>query len=158
MRMHTTASIGDDELLEVGTAFQVEVLARRYYQLFNERRLDEAERLVDPQAVFTYPVAGEHLIGRAGYRELARRWIGAFPDVRVRVVHVHVSEATVVRAHLHAEGTHRGSLELPGVPPIAPTGRHAQLSLTETSTISNLLIVGSRLEFDLDALRKVLGL
>ena len=156
--MLLTTPIGDGQLLEVGTAFQVEVLARRYYQLFNERQLDEAERLVDPQAVFSYPAAREHLIGRAGYRELARRWIEAFPDARVRIMHVHVSKAMVVRAYLHAEGTHRGSLDLPGLPPIAPTGRSARFPMTETSTIRNGLIVGSRLEFDPDALRRALGL
>jgi len=31
-----------------------EETARLYYQLFNERRLDEAGQLIDPQAVFHY--------------------------------------------------------------------------------------------------------
>ena len=157
MNLGTAGASGDGILRDVGAAFQVEVFARRFYELFNERRLDEAERMVDPQALFTDPLAGEHLIGRAGYREILRRWLDAFPDARVAIEHVHVADATTVRVDLDAGGTHRGVLALTGLPPMPPTGRRAQLAIRVTSTISNGLVTACLLEFDPDALRRAIG-
>ena len=157
MNLDTVGTSGDDALRGVGAAFHVEVFARRFYELFNERRLDEAQRMVDPQALFTDPVAGEELIGRAGYREILRRWLDAFPDARVAIEHVHVTDATTVRVDLDAVATHRGVLALTGLPPMPSTGRRAQLAIRVTSTISNGLITASLLEFDPDALRRAVA-
>jgi hypothetical protein len=51
-----------------------EQIARRYYQLFNERQFDEAAALVDRQAVFHYLPTRQKLLGRAGYRALVAVW------------------------------------------------------------------------------------
>ena len=59
-----------------------EQVARVYYQFFNERRLDEAAQLVDPQASFHYLPTRQHLMGRAGYRALVDAWLNAFEDAR----------------------------------------------------------------------------
>lgn len=56
------------------------------------------------------------------------------------------------------EGTHTGVLELPGLPPIPATGRHAQFPMRETIRIVNGLIAESRMEFDPASLRRLLGL
>lgn len=159
--MSTTVINGQLDIVpRAGTALKTEVFARHYYALFNERRLDEAERLVDPQALFSYPAAREHLIGRAGYRELVRRWLEGFPDARLLITAVHVSadQAQIARSEWVGEGTHRGVLELPGLPPIPPTGRHVQLPMCETIRIHNGLVVSSRMEFDPLQLRRVLGI
>lgn len=141
-------------------ALRTEVFARHYYALFNERRLDDAERLVDPQAIFTHPVVREHLIGRAGYRELTRRWLEAFPDAQVRItaVYIGIDHEQIARTEWIGEGTHLGLLELPGFPPIPPTGRCACLPMCETLRIRNGLVVTSRLEFDPNELHRVLGI
>ncbi len=144
-----------------GMALRAEVLARQYYALFNERRLDEAERLVDPQAIFNYPAAREHLIGRAGYRELTRRWLEAFPDARALVLAVHVGadagSEQIARTEWLGEGTHLGVLQLPGFPPIPPTGRFARLPMSETIRIERGLVASTRMEFDPAELRRALG-
>lgn len=139
------------------TASRIETLTRRYYGLFNERRFDEAEALVHPQAVFTYPLAREHFIGRAGYRELVRRWSEAFPDATLSITSVTVS-GTSARTEWVGEGTHLGTLELPGFPPIPSTGRQAQLPMCETIRIVHGLVVESLMEFDPWELRRRLGL
>ena len=139
------------------TASRIETFTRRYYGLFNERRLDEAEALVDVQAVFTYPAAKEHFIGRAGYRELAQRWAQAFPDATLTITSVRVSGERAVTEWI-GEGTHLGTLNLPGFPAVPPTGLKAKLPMRETIRIVNGSIVESTMDFDPDELRKRLGL
>lgn len=137
---------------------QIDVFARRYYDLFNERKLDEAERFVHPQAIFTYLAAREHLIGRAGYRELTRRWIQGFPDAWLTITKVTVLAGSIAQTDWIGHGTHRGPLEIPGLPPLPPSGAQAKLPMRETIRIDAGLIVESRMEFDPAALRKALGL
>lgn len=153
-----TYVLDDGSLRAQATAFQIDAFARRYYELFNRRQFEEAERFVDPQAVFVYPAAREHFIGRAGYRELVRRWITGFPDGRLSITSVHVGEGPAAYTDWIAEGTHLGVLELPGFPPIPPTGVRAQLPMRETIRIAEGMIVESRMEFDPDELRRRLGL
>jgi predicted ester cyclase len=137
---------------------QIDVLARRYYDLFNERKLDEAERFVHPQAIFTYLAAKEHLIGRAGYRELTRRWIQGFPDAWLTITKVTVIAGTRAQTDWIGHGTHKGPLEIPGLPTLPPSGAQAKLPMRETIRIDGGLIVESKMEFDPQALRAALGL
>jgi predicted ester cyclase len=133
-------------------------LMRRYYALFNERRFDDAEQFVHPQAVFTYPMAREHLIGRAGYRDLTRRWLEAFPDARIVITSVTTAPGGTVVAEWVGEGSHRGVLDLSGMPSIPATGVRAELPMRETVRIADGLIVSSRMEFDPAELCRRLGL
>jgi predicted ester cyclase len=150
-------AVAGDALRTAVTASRIETFTRRYYNLFNERRFDEAEALVDPQAVFIYPAAREHFIGRAGYRELVQRWAKAFPDASLSITSVNVSGRSA-RTEWIGQGTHLGTLELPGFPPIPPTGLKAELPMCETIRIVHGLIVESRMEFDPWELRRRLGL
>ncbi len=138
------------------TALQIEILARRYYECFNQRDFDAAERFVDPQAVFTYPLSSQQFIGRAGYRELARRWVSAFPDSSYSIVHVRVLAASTVRTEWVMHGTHLGVLLLPGFAPLPATEVHAHVKFRETIRTDNGMIVESVLAFDPDDLRRQL--
>lgn len=143
---------------QAAAVLQLERLARQYYELFNQRKLDDAEKFIDPQAVFTYPLAKEHLIGRAGYRELARRWLEGFPDGRIAITRVVVGSDRIVRSEWVGAGTHSGWLDLPGFPRIPATGVHTELPMRETITIVNGLIVESRMEFDpIELLRRLVS-
>lgn len=139
-------------------AMQIETLVRRYYELFNQRRLDEAERFVDPQAVFTYPVGKEHLIGKAGYRELARRWLEGFPDGQAIITTVLVPDDRTAVTEWIGQGTHLGTLDLPGFMPLPATGVRAQLPMRETVTITDGRIAASRMEFDPAEMLRRLGI
>jgi predicted ester cyclase len=139
-----------------GHALKLEAFARRFYTFFNERRFDEAESMVDQQALFSYSGAREGMIGRAGYRELVRRWLAGFPNGRVSIGAMHI-HGDVAVADLEARGTHAGVLELPGLPAIPPTGRRARLRMRETITVEGGLIVRVRREFSPAELRRVLG-
>lgn len=140
------------------TPFQLDTFARRYYECFNQRWFEEAEMFVDPRALFTYPLAKEHLVGRAGYRELVRRWLAGFPDARIDITGVRVLDDRTVVTDWIAEGTHLGLLELPGMPAIPPTGIRARMPMAETIVIADGRIVSSRMEFDPVDLARRLGL
>ena len=139
------------------TALQTEILARRYYECFNQRDFDAGERFVDPQAVFTYPRNTQQFIGRPGYRELARRWLTAFPDGSYTIVYVRVVDASTVQTEWVMLGTHLGELALPGLAPMPPTEIYAHLRLRETIRLDNGLITESVMEFDPDDLRRRLA-
>ena len=130
------------------TALQTEILARRYYECFNRRDFDHGERYIHPQAVFTYPESAQQFIGRAGYRELARRWISAFPDGSLSILNLRVVDLSTVCTEWVAHGTHLGVLALPGVRPVAPTGIHTHILMRETIRLENGMIVESEMEFD----------
>ena len=137
-------------------ASRTETFARRYYALFNDRRLDEAEALVHPEAIFIYPDAEEQFIGRAGYRELARRWEEAFPDGELSITDVTVVGASACTEWI-GTGTHLGTLDIPGFPTIPPTMRIVTLPMCETIRVVDGLVVESHLEFDAEELRRRLG-
>jgi hypothetical protein len=56
------------------------------------------------------------------------------------------------------EGSHRGVLDLAGMPPIPATGVRAALPMRETVRIADGLIVSSRMDFDPVQLCRRLGL
>ena len=135
-----------------------ERIARRYYQLFNERRLDEAEQLVDPQAVFHYLPTRQRLVGRAGYRALTGAWLQAFTDAQLEVQYVHVLDTSVVRIEFVGGGTHTGDLVLGDALTIPATGRTAALPFHDRLDIRGGLVVTSELDFDIDEMkRRLLG-
>ena len=144
-------------LIGTATALQTEILARQFYESFNRRQFDTGERFVHPQAVFTYPPAGVQFIGRAGYRELVRRWVAAFPDSSLSIVHLRVTPGPMVQTEWVMHGTHSGTLSLPGFPPIAPTDIHMHLGMRETVCVANNMIVESVMEFDTEELRRQLA-
>lgn len=127
-------------------------LAHRYYDLFNRRLLDQAELLVSPEAVFHYPHSKEHLIGRAGYRELARTWLIAFPDAQVELLDLSPEPNDTVRVELLGRGTHKGALGFGGALTLPASGREAELRLTDTLEVAGGLIVNSWLSFDVEDL------
>jgi predicted ester cyclase len=158
MRPHTGAQSAASRAAAGVSSLQLEAFARRYYECFNQRAFDEGELFVDPQAVFTYPLAKEHLIGRAGYRELARRWLEGFPDARIAITAVQVSDARMATTEWIGEGTHLGLLDLPGLPSLPATGVHTTLPMRETIRIVDGSIVASVMEFDPVELGRRLGL
>jgi predicted ester cyclase len=144
-----------DRIREAVAPASPEQIARRFYDLFNRREFDTAELLVSPQAVFHYPHTKEHLIGRAGYRDLAGSWIKAFPDGQVTVVELYRTDDNII-AKLLGRGTHTGPLTFGGPLTLPPTGRGADLRFTDTLVIREGLIVESNLEFDVQGLLNML--
>jgi hypothetical protein len=131
-----------------------EHVARLFYQLFNERRLDEAAHLVDPQAEFHYVPTRQRLLGRAGYRALAAAWLTAFPDARLEIVAVRPHDEHTITVDFIGHGTHTGDLVLGEAVTIPATHRAAMLPFRDRLVVRHELIVQSELDFDLDELKK----
>ena len=129
-------------------------IAHRYYALFNGRRLDEAERLVDPYAVFHYVPTKQRLIGRAGYRALAAAWLVAFEDARLEIQSMKRNSNGLLEVEFLGRGTHTGELVLGEHVIIPPTERTVELPFRDRLTINDGLIVESQLDFDIIELKK----
>jgi hypothetical protein len=134
-----------------------EQIARRFYELFNERRLDEAATLVDPQASFHYLPTRQRLVGRAGYRALVEAWLTAFADARLDITTARV-DGRVVEIEFVGHGTHTGPLVLGDSISIPATGMAAHLPFRDRLEIQDGLVVSSELNFDLqEMIRRLLG-
>jgi predicted ester cyclase len=134
-----------------------EEIARLFYQFFNDRRLDEAAQLVDPQAVFHYVPTRQRLVGRAGYRALVAAWLSAFADARLEIQSI-TTDGAGVRVEFIGRGTHTGDLVLGDAVSIPATGRAAHLPFRDRLEIRDGLILSSELDFDLDEMkRRLLG-
>lgn len=129
-------------------------IARRFYELFNDRRLDAAAELVDTQAEFRHIPTRQRLIGRAGYRALAAAWLTAFEDARLEVTTVRSVDDTTVVVEFTGHGTHTGDLVLGEAITIPATGRAAQLPFRDTLYFRNGLVVRSELDFSIDELKE----
>jgi ketosteroid isomerase-like protein len=133
-----------------------EEFARLYYQLFNERRLDEAGQLIHPQAVFLTVPTKQHLVGRAGYRALVAAWLIAFEDAELDVEKIAIN-GQIVDIDFVGRGTHTGDLVLGEELAIPATGRRTRLPFHDRLEIRDGLIVKAELTFDVEELKKRLG-
>jgi ketosteroid isomerase-like protein len=134
-----------------------EDLARTYYRLFNERRLDEAGALVDPQASFHYIPTCQRLVGRAGYRALAAAWVIAFEDAEIEITSVHPIDAETVRVEFIGRGTHTGDLVLGDALTIPATGQRTELAFSDTIQVRDGLIAKVEFDFDVEELKRKLA-
>jgi hypothetical protein len=128
--------------------------ARLFYRLFNERRLDEASELVDPQAEFHYVPTRQRLLGRAGYRALAAAWLQAFADARLEITVVRAIDDETIDVEFTGHGTHTGDLVLGETVTVPATGRASHLPFHDRLVVRHGLVVSSELTFDLDELTK----
>ena len=133
-----------------------EQIARQYYRLFNERKLDAAGQLVDRGASFRYLPSKQRLIGRAGYRALAAMWLNAFADGQLEVASLLQTDDDTVVVEIVGRGTHTGDLVLGDAVTIPATGVTGALPFRETLRIRNGSIVDVELDFNIDELKRQL--
>lgn len=126
-----------------------EQLARRYYQLFNERRLAEVRELVGIQAVFHYLPTRQRLVGRAG-----TAWLTAFEDAQLDIRAIRRIDDNTVEVDFLGRGTHTGDLVLGDALVIPATGRFAELPFHDRLTIRDGQIVEAQLDFDVEEMKQ----
>lgn len=117
-------------------------LARRMAeQVWSQGKLEVLDDLLAQDVVAYNPVDGE-IRGIDAFRELVRRYRGAFPDMTMRIEHI-AAEGEWVAAHWTAIGTHTGPLM-----GVEPTGRQATVSGVEFDRVAGGRIVESHGLFD----------
>jgi ketosteroid isomerase-like protein len=130
-----------------------EELIRRYYQLYNERRIQEAAALFAPDAVLEHaPYGGPPARGPAGYIASAERSFVAFPDAHLDVLGIQSHGESTYDVELLATGTHQGLLDLGGYGRFEPTGLPVRVPHREVLEIRNGLIVYAIVTLDVDSL------
>ena len=135
-----------------------EQIARRYYQLFNARQLDEAAAMVDGQAIYYYLPTRQRFIGRAGFHALMGLWLNAFDDAQLHIVSALALNDHSVQIEFLGKGTHTGDLVLGESLRLPATGRTAELPFRNLFEIHNGIIIGVELDFDVEEMkRRLLG-
>ena len=135
-----------------------EKIARRYYELFNARRLDDAAALVDGQAIYYYLPTKQRFIGRAGFHAIMGMWLNAFEDAQLEIVSALELNDHSVQIEFLGKGTHTGDLVLGESLRLPATGRTAELPFRNLLEIHNGIIIGVELDFDVAELkRRLLG-
>jgi predicted ester cyclase len=132
-----------------------EQIAHRYYELFNARRLDDTERLIDPEALFHYPSFEHDLVGPAGHRALSQIWLIAFPDLELQILRSRSNGDHTVIMDSVARGTHEGPLYL-GIINLAATGRHMRIEFEHVLRLREARIMDVSLNLDLKELVRYL--
>jgi len=130
-----------------------EQVVRLHYRYFNERRLDDAVALVDPQAVFHTLPTRQRLVGLAGYRAMVSAWLHAFTDARLEIQTLIMHGATADVDFL-GSGTHTGDLVLGDALSVPATGLVIELPFHDRLEIRDGHIVRAELDFDEQALRR----
>ncbi|MGH2738639.1 MAG: nuclear transport factor 2 family protein [Actinomycetota bacterium] len=89
-------------------------LARRIYELWNERDLEAALDMANDDVDIRLMALGQTLTGRDGFRRFMERFARASSDIRKYVTNQVASEDQVVM-EFRLKGTHDGPPELPRV-------------------------------------------
>lgn len=126
------------------------------YQLFNERKIDEAARHVSPDCLWTNVSTGESHRGPAGFKDFAQGWITAFSDARCDIQDQYATEDRVITEFI-GRGTHDGPLSTPNGP-VPATRRKMDLQFCEILTLKAGKVTGARLYFDVATMMRQLGL
>ncbi len=135
-----------------------EQIAQLYYQLLNDRRLNDAAALVDEQAVFHYFPTRQRFVGRAGFHQMMGVWLHAFEDAQLQVLSVLALNDHTVQVEFLGKGTHTGDLVLGEAGCLPATGRAAELPFRNILEIHNGIIISVELHFDVEEMkRRLLG-
>jgi predicted ester cyclase len=111
-------------------------LIRRYYDNYNQRRIEESAELFTPDAIIEHaPFGAPPQRGGRAYVESAKRSFLAFPDAQIEVLNVVEHGDTIYEVDLMASGTHRGPLDLGTYGRFEATGRFIRIPHREVIEI-----------------------
>ena len=131
-------------------------LARTIYNLFNQRKLDEATTHLAPEVkLITIPL-NQNYAGHEGFQKLAEKLITAIPDCRIEVKNVVATEEAVAIEYI-GRGTHTGPFAA-STGTIQPTSKKVELQVCEFLKLKNGKIAESHIYFDSAALLRQLGI
>ena len=131
-------------------------LAKSLYELFNQRKVDEAAKNLTSNATWTNTSTGETFQGQSGFKTFCQGWITAFSDARADIQIQFASDTHVVTEFI-GRGTHDGPLKSPQGS-IPPTKKKINVKFCEILQITNGKVSEGRLYFDTATMMRQLGL
>jgi len=137
------------------TAQDNATIVNQMYRLFNERKLEEASRLVAADGTWTNVATGLTLRGPEGFVQTAQGWLRALPDARVEIRRQTIGESSVV-TEFTGRGTHDGPLDTPNGS-IPATGKPIEVEFCEILTLRDGKVVEARNYFDAATLLRQIG-
>jgi steroid delta-isomerase-like uncharacterized protein len=127
--------------------------AREWFeQVWNQQREDAIDRMMAAHAVIHDLAPTGPMKGPADFKPFYRRFLQAFPDMRVDVLRT-VSEGDLVAVHCRVSATHTGDALGP-----AATNRKASISGIAIARVQNDQLVEGWNCFDFLSLYQQLGL
>ena len=128
-------------------------IIRRYYDLYNDRRFQEAADLFAPDAVIEHcSFANGPRRGGSAYIESADSSIRAFPDAHIDVLSVESHGETIYEVELMATGTHMGMLDLGTYGRFQATSNHIRVRHREVLDIRDGKIASASVTLDVTGL------
>lgn len=131
-------------------------IARKIYEMWNERDFDGIGEVTAPDATLTVVGSGERFEGLEGSRKYNEMWAGGFPDGRVTVDRV-IGSGDHVVVEFTGRGTHTGTLAT-SMGDIPATGRSMTLQLCDVLEFKNGKVQSQRSYFDTGSMMAQLGL
>jgi steroid delta-isomerase-like uncharacterized protein len=131
-------------------------LARRIYDLWNERAFDQVAKMAADNVECVHVPFNATFRGQDGYREFQQGWATAFPDARIEITRIIADDKGAV-VEFTGRGTHTGPLSGP-MGTIPATGRRGELALCDVLEIEQGKVRRVRSYFDSATLMRQLGL
>jgi steroid delta-isomerase-like uncharacterized protein len=131
-------------------------IVKNLYTLFNQRKVDEASKLVASQCTWTNIPTGQAYVGPSGFKDFCQSWLTAFSDARVEIRNQIANEDMVV-TEFTGRGTHDGPLQSPNGT-VPATRKKLELSFVEIVKLESGKIVEARAYFDSATLMRQLGI
>ena len=133
-----------------------EELIRAYYDHFNARRLADAAALLADDAHLEHRNLDLVRNGSENYRLFARRWLDAFPDLRLTIERIDHVRGEWHEVHLLGEGTQTGDFDMGPLGMVKATNKHGHMRLRHLLQVHDGKIASSTLSFDTnDLIRQI---
>lgn len=132
-----------------------EDLARRIYEMWNERNFDEIAEVTAPDATLTIVGSGDTFEGIEGSRKYNEMWADGFPDGKVTIDRV-IGSGDHVVVESTGRGTHTGTLAT-SMGDIPATGRSLTLQLCDVLEFKNGKVQSQKTYFDTGSMMAQLG-
>jgi steroid delta-isomerase-like uncharacterized protein len=133
-----------------------ERIARAIFDAFNNRKIDDAMKLVADRAEYRDVPTGEVYRGPDGTRKFMEGWLQAFDDAKVNVQRVIATDQLVVTEFV-GRGTHTGPLETPAGT-IRATNNRIDVPFCEVVEIRDGKMVSGSIYYDAATMMQQLGI
>jgi steroid delta-isomerase-like uncharacterized protein len=132
-----------------------ETLVGQLYIAFNNRKYDDAIKLVSDKFEWRDVATGEMYRGPSGVRQFMENWVKAFNDAKIDIQRILATDTFFV-AEFTGRGTHTGPLETAGGS-IPATNRKVELPCCEVGMIENGKIRSGSTYYDAATIMHQLG-